>query len=117
MNGDKPAVSVEPPNTTTAAPDQTTEPPMAGPGMSSLLQGKVRPNVFSQAQPTPPAAQTKPLIPTGYYFAADVVLVTVALLLVFKGTGVTWKELLFAGTLVAAGGVLAAIGVLQRNKQ
>jgi hypothetical protein len=129
MNGAKPADSQATDPSENNSSEQTTEQPLAGPGVSSLLQGSKRTkNVFAEPTPSrsvkiePPKSEAvlpaprKRLIPRWYFFAADVALIGFALLVVARSSGpLAWREVTFCIAAVVVGAILAAIGISQPN--
>lgn len=110
-----------------------------GPGVRSLLRGHRSEPATSQTpasapiqpvlplntggeqpvQPTPavaPSTPSKPIIPPWYLFAADVLVVALAVVLVFKGGTISWGQRFFYMILVALGGCLGIGGVLLSDK-
>ncbi len=107
-----------------------------GPGVRSLLRGHRPEPVPSEAsapiqpvlplltgteppvEPAPSAPSASPsVIPPWYFFAADVLVSGLAVVLLFKGPGaISWGQRLFYMALVALGGCLAVGGVLLSDK-
>ncbi len=95
--------------------------PQVTPGMGSLLRGARRSpeNLFAEPKEEPQANPKNPFqapakrpIPTWYFFAADVLLVAVGLLVVYANAEtLTWGQTLFGIGAVLFGGLLAAAGV------
>ena len=58
-----------------------------------------------------------PLFPRWYFFAADLLLVALALVLIYKGPGpLNWKGKLFCTIAVALGGCLGLIAVCMKKR-
>src|SRR5262245_7473227 len=96
------------------------QPPLAGPGVDSLLHGARRrekdfsarqPNIFVQSR-TASAEKSKTkspakVIPRWYFFAADVLLLLAALLVVYESSGaLSRKEIFFCTAAIVLGGIL-----------
>jgi hypothetical protein len=82
-----------------------------GHGVKSLLRGGAK---FDRACSTPTSeAPEKPLIPRFYLFAADILLVALALLLTFKSNSpLNWKETTFCIGAILVGGCCGMAGAL-----
>ena len=110
MKGDKVAGQ-------TPTPNGQPEEQGASPGVNSLLRGKH--NVFAEPEADsaeqPAAPKKKHLIPLWYFFAADVLLIFFAALILWKTPSPGWKEISFCIGAIALGGVLSVIAVLKRR--
>ncbi|MBA4150461.1 MAG: hypothetical protein H0X66_20310 [Verrucomicrobia bacterium] len=97
----------------------------AGVGVGSLLKGsrsEILPEVEEPAaedRVTPPLAEKVEMpFPLWYLFAADIVLLLFAFLLVFKDPAIMdWKRICLASVATMLGGALAAAGVLLAQKK
>ena len=115
--------SVEAPSLEPASP--ASPPPAAGPGVGSLLRGGRKPgkNVFAgtSAESDPGAekpATPKPVLPPWYFYAADLLLIAFALMVVYKNP---WPlktgPAVLCMAVVALAGVLGAMGVWLSRKR
>jgi hypothetical protein len=73
-------------------------------GVRSLMSGH---------KPPAPGVATRPAIPRWYLFAGDVLLVSLALLIIYKSPHpLSWPRALFCATLVLMAALLAVIALL-----
>src|SRR3954453_9669245 len=102
LRGDKVA------GTETTIPE-AQEPPSTGAGFKTLVRGTA--DVVTPAHST--RKSSKPAIPPAYFFAADVLLIGLALLIGFKDPGaMSWKQMLFCIFVVILGCLCGLAGVL-----
>ena len=59
--------------------------------------------------------ETKPIIPRWYYFAADVVLVGLALAILLKTPAIHWSQRFFCAGLILVGGLFGMTAVWNRK--
>jgi hypothetical protein len=98
-----------------AAEPGVAKPEKVGAGVRSLLRGQ-RTTPFTKTS-EPPEEPSKPAIPRWYLFAADILLVALALVLIYKGPGsLNWKGRLFCTVAVALGGCLGLIAVSMKKR-
>lgn len=93
----------------------------AGPGVSSLLKGKAEAPLESPPVPEP-LATAQPSrengFPVWYLFLADLLLVALALVLVFRDPGsVTWGRVAFASVATLFGAGLAIAGAFIQDQR
>jgi hypothetical protein len=121
MGGDKNPLK-EVPNAETKPDEQQ---PVAGPGVGSLLRGsRQEANVFAPAKTdvkeaeAVPSPTPKPLIPSWYFFAADLLLIAFTLLFVYKSPGpLDAKSTIFCIIAIMLAGVFGALGVIVGRKR
>jgi hypothetical protein len=91
-------------------PKEGVVPAPVGAGVRSLIQGGKEP---AKEPPPPATAAAKAAIPRWYLFAGDVLLVTLALLTIYKSPSpLSWQREVFCGVLVVLAAALAVVALL-----